>query len=355
MDNACLVKRRHINHAENMKTLDTVFQLEPCSGRLRLDMANLTGSNFPNDTKITTEDDTSIVPLEVSFISIIINFISCPFTVLLNVLVIVAVKRRPRLQSNANILLACLAVTDALAGLTVQPSFIAWKSCRLLHSSYTNEIRAFHSRSIRFLCLCSVLHLTLVTCERLIAIKFTMRYCSLVTKKTIKAAVISVWVFATVAENISDIFTIFTSTMRNILFCVTVIFCIHFIALAYFILYRETCRHRKMIKTHQRPKEDVQRFAKESKAFKTTVFVVASAMLSFIPMAVTLLMKMTVLRKGTTDSQMVLIVSILSPLVRTCGMLNSLLNPLVYCLRQREMRKFVLKVPCRQSVDPVMY
>ena len=40
--------------------------------------------------------------------------------------------------------------------------------------------------------------------------------------------------------------------MRNMLFSVTVIFCILFIALAYFILYRETCRHRNMIKTLQR-------------------------------------------------------------------------------------------------------
>ena len=313
-------------------------------------MANLTGSNFTNVTKITTEGDTPNATLEVSFTSIITNCISCPFTVLLNVLVIMAVKRRPRLQNNANILLACLAVTDALAGLTVQPSFIAWESCRLFNSSYTDEIKAFHNQSIRFLCLCSVLHLTLVTCERLIAIKFTMRYCSLVTKKTIKVAVITVWVFNTMIEGILARLTIFTNNMRNKLFSATVIFCTLFIALAYIILYRETCRHRKMIKTLPRPQEEVKRFAKESKALKTTVFVVASAVLSFMPMAIILLIKITVL-KGTTGNNMVVI---LSPLVRTCAMLNSLLNPLVYCLRQREMRKYVLKVPCRQSVDPVI-
>ena len=35
-------------------------------------------------------------------------------------LVIMAVKRRSRLQTNVNILLVCLAVTDALTGLTTQ-------------------------------------------------------------------------------------------------------------------------------------------------------------------------------------------------------------------------------------------
>ena len=47
-------------------------------------------------------------------INLIINIMACPFTVLLNVMVIMAVKRRTRLQTNSNILLACLAATDAL-------------------------------------------------------------------------------------------------------------------------------------------------------------------------------------------------------------------------------------------------
>ncbi len=45
---------------------------------------------------------------------------------------------------------------------------------------------------------------------------------------------------------------------------------------------------------------------------------------------------------------------VLIQLFRTCVMLNSLLNPLIYCLRQNEMRKFVLRVPCRQAVEPAM-
>ena len=63
---------------------------------------------------------------------IIINGIACPFTVLLNLLVILVVKRRPSLQSNTNILLSCLAVTDLLTGLIAQPSFVVWKTLYVL-------------------------------------------------------------------------------------------------------------------------------------------------------------------------------------------------------------------------------
>ena len=67
------------------------------------------------------------VPVKVScVINIFISSITCPFTVLLNVLVILVVKNRPRLR-NKPILstsLAFLAVTDALNGVTGQPALI---------------------------------------------------------------------------------------------------------------------------------------------------------------------------------------------------------------------------------------
>ena len=75
------------------------------------------------------------VPLEVSYIiTIIINSVSCPFTVLLNVLIVKAVMTSPRLRINCNFLLACLAVTDALTGLFGQPSYVLWRKFIYLYS-----------------------------------------------------------------------------------------------------------------------------------------------------------------------------------------------------------------------------
>ena len=143
---------------------------------------------------MATENDTQYVPVLVSLIStVIINVISCPLIVLLNVLVIMAVKRRPRLQTNTNILLACLAATDAvLTGLLVQPSFILWATLQLIEKTTQETMGAahFHSSSLRTAFMCSSLHLMLVTGERLIAIKFFTRYPSVVTKQNIKHAVI---------------------------------------------------------------------------------------------------------------------------------------------------------------------
>ncbi|XP_078378621.1 melanocortin receptor 4-like [Oculina patagonica] len=291
-------------------------------------------------------------PVAVSFFSsVVINGISCPFTVLVNVLVIMAVKRRPRLQSNTNILLACLAVTDVFTGLTVQPSFIAWTSIYLFNFINSAVAITIHNSLLRTLSVCSLLHLMLVTCERLVAIKFTMNYHNIVTKQNIKVAVISVWAFTIIFELITTISNnAIILQMRNFTTFLAIIFCIIFIASAYVILYRETRRHEKKIKTQQLPQEEVERFAKESKALKTTVFVVSAVVLSFLPMAFTLLFSVTGLNKEVDIEVYV----VLMPLIRTCAMLNSLLNPLIYCLRQKEMRKFVFRVPCRHAVQPAM-
>ena len=145
---------------------------------------------------MATEGDIQNVPVLVSLIStVIINGISCPFTVLLNVLVIMAVKRRPRLQTNTNILLACLAATDVFIGLTAQPSYILYETLKLLGESTKSIAADVHNIFLRFLSICSLPHLVLVTGERLIAIKFTMRYTYLVTKRNMKLAVFTLWVF----------------------------------------------------------------------------------------------------------------------------------------------------------------
>ena len=109
-------------------------------------------------------------------IILIVNSISCPFTVVLNLMVIMAVKRRRRLQTNSNILLACLAATDTLTGLITQPAFILWRTFEMTGVIVYSAAYTIHVNAIGVLSVCSCLHLMLVTSERLVAIKFTMHY-----------------------------------------------------------------------------------------------------------------------------------------------------------------------------------
>lgn len=57
--------------------------------------------------------------------TVVVNSVTFPFTILLNILVVIVVKTKARLQSKSNLLLACLAVTDVLVGIIVQPLNVA--------------------------------------------------------------------------------------------------------------------------------------------------------------------------------------------------------------------------------------
>ena len=122
--------------------------------------------------------------------------ISFPVTILMNVLVIMAVKTRPRLQSKYNILLACLAGTDLLVGAASEPTFIARQIYVIKCLSLTEYCRYDKETHLLFFTpiLASLFHLTLISMERLVAMKYTFRYLTIVTERRLKIAVASSWV-----------------------------------------------------------------------------------------------------------------------------------------------------------------
>ena len=276
----------------------------------------------------------------VMIIQIIITATACPFTILLNILVILAVKKTPRLQSKANILLACLAATDAFIGLTAQPSSVLVELLRLIDmKSLALIIRDYiHSGALLAGITNSLLHLMLVTFERLVAIKFTTHHPFLMTAKNIKVSVAIFWIIALCK------WTLKCTTPYAIEFTVgpLITSCIIFIAISYVILYRETLRHRKRIKTEQIAQQEMENFLKENKAFKTTVYVIGSLVICFIPPSILLLS--IAVESISLESSVYF-----SSFCRVLIMLNSLLNPLIYFWRDKEMRKLVS--PYRRSRD----
>ena len=308
-------------------------------------MTNLSASNLTNisqaTTNITIDGEALNVPLKVTYIiTIIFNTVTCPFTVALNVLVNTAVKRRARLQSYANILLACLAVTDALTGLLVQPTYIILRIFQVLGGINTDIVYDLHNMFLVAVTLSSALHLMLVTCERLIAIKYTFEYPYLVTALNIKVAVTGFWVLALCCTILRrpSVNQLFNDGMgekiANAAIVVVIFSCIVFTVMSYAILYKETTHQQNRIKTQQPLQEEVERFLKEKKALKTTVYVIGAVLLCFSPGAV-----LTVLSDINK-----LNIAYSSPWIITIVMLNSLLNPLVYCWRQKEMRQFVFQL-----------
>ena len=132
-----------------------------------LDTANFSQARLTNASNITsTEGNIANNPVLVNYvIGTIIYTVSCPFTALLNVLMIMAVKRRPRPSTNSNLLLACFLG---------QPSYILRRLFLLFDLRSSVIVQNVHCTFIAVLIMASSLYLILVAFESLMAIKFTL-------------------------------------------------------------------------------------------------------------------------------------------------------------------------------------
>ena len=159
---------------------------------------------------------------------------------------------------------------------------------------------------------------------------------------------ISIWIF-TISCDLGRRIRTEAVTFFNGLVALILLACIIFILFSYAILYRETLRHQKKIKMQQLPREEVERFLKERKALKTTVLVVVAVTLCFLPVPLGVLAS-TTLKKHEIKKYKI---TFIPPYVRTFVMLNSFLNPLIYCWRQRKMREFVFRISPQVSAPAV--
>ena len=265
----------------------------------------------------------------------------------MNVLVIMAVKTRTRLQSKYNILLACLAGTDLLAGAASQPSFIAAQIFVMKGVSLTEYCRYLRETHVIFWIpiRASLFHLSLISIERFVAIKYTFRYLTIVTGFNLKMAVFSSWVIASspaIVQTLSEDFEIIIKVVGFISVCLNILVILYCHLSVYFV----TRRHEKQIKCEQVSPQAAADFAKEKKALKTTRIIIMALLMCFIPMIVYNLL-LNVFFKGNSYISNVIVLS--HPVVLSVISLNSLCNPIIYCYRNKTFRKTckeLLKMKC---------
>ena len=129
------------------------------------------------------EQDFQVEKTAFAMTAIFLNILTIPVTIVMNVLVIMAVKTRPRLQSKYNILLACLAGTGLLVGAATQPSYIVGQ-IYVIKGISLPEYCGYHKLTnilVLIPIFASVLHLALISIERFVAMKYTFSYVTIVT------------------------------------------------------------------------------------------------------------------------------------------------------------------------------
>ena len=277
-----------------------------------------------------------------------VNSISSVPTVLLNALVIFAVATRRPIRTNSNILLACLAGNDLLAGLVVQPIAVAVDLKRILGAGPFCPLEKTYSGTVLVFAVSSLFHLVLISIDRYIAIKKPLRYQDIVTKRRITTAVLLSWaitVFAAIPEIILasiDRKTNIYSTFYNVtgitigiiafLLIVTIVF-------SYGYIFSETRRQKKRFQTEQLTQEEVKRIKKDNKAANTLAIILAALVLTFLPSVIT-----TIFLTFSDNIAEPRVMSVLTRWNDTLLLLGSLCNPIIYCWRTKKLRRAFLEI-----------
>ena len=268
---------------------------------------------------------------------IVLNTLSLPFTIVLNGLVIFAVKTKPRLKTTSNVALACLATTDCVMGVIGQP-FFAVQLAVLLQGKGSKSYCALLATSINFvrtLAVASFFHLTLMNIERYTAIKLSLKYNSLVTKGRLLCGSAFVWV-------VSILLTVPMSFIDNDIYLVvsnmTGCLCMTIITFCQIMILQETRRLRKRIAAHQISLEDRQKLLKDKRAFQLTTSILFALVLTFSPMFVVRIL----ITNSIIHTLTVSYISLMSAIF--VAVLNSLSNPVIYCIRVRDFRVALIEI-----------
>ena len=262
----------------------------------------------------------------------IMNVITCPFTIVLNALVILAVKTKAGLKTKANITLGCLAVTDVLTGVIGQPSFIATtvisrRPETALHG-HCNMLNQLSINVLRILSGTSLAHLALINVERYFATKQPFAYTTKVTKGRILCSCALAW-FTMLLLNAPLI----TTTARVFYAINSIVWC----ALVGVIIFFR--RHENHIAHHQVSEEATQNFLKEKKALKLTTIVLLALLVTYLPMTFFRILVVNVGIRTLNDLHIATFVMLL----------NSLINPVIYCVKRRSFRVAFIEIVLRKS------
>ena len=223
-----------------------------------------------------------------------------------------------------------------------QPLFVSWVTAELQgNTSSTYCIRTLLSRiALRVLGIASLSHLAMMNVERYIAIKHPLQYETIVTENRLTFLSVLLWItviLLTVPLSFADNNLYLTVDNSTMFLCMAIIF------YCQIVLYYETRWHQKEIAAQQVSLEAREKFLKEKKAFKLTTTVLIFLILCYLP----LILARTLISKSVIKSVNLPYIALFAGII--VAIFNSILNPIIYCVRIRQFRVAFIQLVFRKS------
>ena len=249
-----------------------------------------------------------------------------------NALILVALRKESSLHPPSKVLLSNLAATDLCVGLIAEPLAVIlfmsavdenWKICR-----YVIVVLSITSATLTAL---SLLTLTAISVDRLLALLLGLRYRQVVTLKRAYLIVVTFWAVSTVLSTTQFLNTNITRCWGIIL----TLFCLVTSTCSYTKIFLTLRHHQNQIQEHvQQPSQTNQlNIARYRKAVSTALCLKFTLLVCYLPEVISL----TLLFHAKPSSS----VSLAYGLTTTLVYVNSSLNPILYCWKIDEVRQAV--------------
>ena len=241
-----------------------------------------------------------------------------------NFLILVALNQETSLHSPSKLLYRCLATTDLLVGLVSQPLAVTyWMSLVHEHWSLCRYARDAVYISGFALCGVSLLTLTAISVDRLLALLLGIRYRQIVTLKRTYIIAATFWILSVGAGSIS----ISHSRIIRWYSIIVIALCSVISIASYTKIFRTLRHHQAQVQDHvqQQPSQTTAlNMARYRKAANSALWVQLALAVCYVPKFITLLM----INYRKTYSLYVIVIDGITNILMY---FNSTLNPFLYC------------------------
>ena len=253
-----------------------------------------------------------------------------------NTLILVALHKESSLHPPSKLLLRSLAITDLLVGIIVEPLYVVYlMSVKSKRWDICYNVNVALLIASYILCAVSLLVLTAISVDRLLALWLGLRYRQVVTLRSVYITVIVMWVLPIVATTSY----IWNPQLLSLLLYIHLSLCLSIIIFSYMKIFF-TLRHYQIqaeINVAQdQPRQAIPlNIVRYRKAVYSALWVQVTLFICYLPFIIT---------EALTDLKSVKLSSSVY-LVKTFSFtfvfLNSALNPFLYCWKIKEVRQAV--------------
>ena len=251
-----------------------------------------------------------------------------------NTLILVALRKKSSLHPPTKLLFRCLATTDLLAGLISEPLFViyltslvneSWIICRYI------SLSSFLVGNI--LITTSLLTVTSISVDRLLALLLGLRYRHVVSLRRTYVAVTLLWIVAIVATSIY-----FWNDHLSLWFTyIGIPVCLVISVFSYTKIFLTLRHNRTQVQNHVHQEQHSQtsrlNIDRYKKAVSSALWVQSTLVFCYLPFAIAGVLM--------TKSEQSSTLYIVRDLTVTLVFLNSSLNPILYCWKIIEVRQAV--------------